>query len=296
MDRNEVGSLLVTAGLGAPNEHALISLLAINGLRISEALGANIRRTRPRARHRTLTVLRKGGKIVTIPLAPRTARAIDLAIGERFNGPIFLRTDGHRMDHHCASRIVRRVARRAGVDEPIGPHTLRHAFITAALDAGVPLRDAQEAASHADPRTTMRTTEPASPSTGTPPTSSPPTSPAPHANPNVAGRHSPAAPHSARRPRYRVRSRSNPGAQMERSDPARRGRREGKVTAELHPIGASAQVSSSASTTSALACAFDPGWNYVQVLDDRRYESCQLIGLVLGYRLKFVRMRSRIAE
>jgi integrase/recombinase XerD len=34
--------------------------------------------------------------------------------------------------------------------------TLRHAFITAALDAGVPLRDVQEAASHADPRTTMR--------------------------------------------------------------------------------------------------------------------------------------------
>ncbi len=32
----------------------------------------------------------------------------------------------------------------------------RHTFITAALDAGVPLRDVQEAASHADPRTTMR--------------------------------------------------------------------------------------------------------------------------------------------
>src|SRR6187401_3164008 len=38
----------------------------------------------------------------------------------------------------------------------IGPHSLRHSFITAALDAGVPLRDVQEAASHADPRTTMR--------------------------------------------------------------------------------------------------------------------------------------------
>jgi integrase len=33
---------------------------------------------------------------------------------------------------------------------------LRHAFITTALDAGVPLRDVQDAASHADPRTTMR--------------------------------------------------------------------------------------------------------------------------------------------
>jgi integrase len=106
--------------------------------------------------HRTLTVLRKGGKIVTIPLAPRTARSLDLAIGERIDGPIFRRADGERLDRHDASRLVRRVAKRAGIRKPISPHTLRHAFITAALDAGVALRDVQEAASHADPRTTMR--------------------------------------------------------------------------------------------------------------------------------------------
>jgi integrase/recombinase XerD len=101
-------------------------------------------------------ITRKGGKVVTIPLAPRTARAIDLAIGERAGGPIFLTSDGQRPDRHGAARIVRRVACRAGNTKPVGPHTLRHAFITAALDAGVPLRDVQEAASHADPRTTMR--------------------------------------------------------------------------------------------------------------------------------------------
>ena len=42
LDRNEVGALLVAAGLGAPAEHALISLLALNGLRVSEAIGADI--------------------------------------------------------------------------------------------------------------------------------------------------------------------------------------------------------------------------------------------------------------
>jgi integrase/recombinase XerD len=106
--------------------------------------------------HRTLVITRKGGKIATIPLAPRTAPAIDLAIGERCDGPVFLGADGRRLDRHGAARIVRRVARRAGIAKTVGPHTLRHAFITAALDAGVPLRDVQEAASHADPRTTMR--------------------------------------------------------------------------------------------------------------------------------------------
>ena len=42
LDRNELGALLVAAGLGAAVEHALISLLALNGLRVSEATGANI--------------------------------------------------------------------------------------------------------------------------------------------------------------------------------------------------------------------------------------------------------------
>jgi integrase/recombinase XerD len=69
---------------------------------------------------------------------------------------VFLRGHGQRLDRHSAGRIVRRVARRAGIIKPVGPHTQRHAFITAALDAGVSLRDVQEAASHADPRTTIR--------------------------------------------------------------------------------------------------------------------------------------------
>src|SRR6266480_3235473 len=81
-----------------------------------------------------------------------------------------------RLDRHGAGRTVRRIARRAGITQPVGPHTLRHAFITAALDAGVPLRDVQEAASHADPRTTMRYDGAPAAWTGTPPTSSPPTS------------------------------------------------------------------------------------------------------------------------
>ena len=106
--------------------------------------------------HRTLVITRKGGKVVTIPLAPRTARAIDLAVGERGEGPIFCGPDGQRLDRHGAARIVRRVAVRGGITKPVEPHTLRHAFITAALDARVPPRDVQKAASHADPRTTMR--------------------------------------------------------------------------------------------------------------------------------------------
>ena len=36
------------------------------------------------------------------------------------------------------------------------PYDLRHAFVTLSLDAGASLRDVQDAAGHADPRTTRR--------------------------------------------------------------------------------------------------------------------------------------------
>lgn len=70
---------------------------------------------------------------------------------------MFLNWDNtRRLDRHAATRIVRRLAKGAGIEKRVTPHSLRHSFITAALDAGVPLRDVQEAASHADLRTTMR--------------------------------------------------------------------------------------------------------------------------------------------
>src|SRR2546423_2759263 len=102
LDPNELGALLVAAGLGVPVEHALISLLALNGLRVSEASGAKIENLGVERGHRTLVITRKGGKVVTIPLAPRTARAIDLAVGERTGGPVFLAVGQGRVGRHHA--------------------------------------------------------------------------------------------------------------------------------------------------------------------------------------------------
>jgi integrase/recombinase XerD len=184
LDRNEVGALLVAAGLASASEHALVSLLAVNGLRVSEALGADIESLGLERGHRTLTVLRKGGKVVTIPLAPRTARAIDLAIGERVEGPIFVGRNGERLDRHAAWRIVRRLARRAGINKPVGPHTLRHAFITAALDAGVPSETCRRRQVTPTRGRRCATTGRGCPSTGAPPTSWPPSLQAPHGKPS----------------------------------------------------------------------------------------------------------------
>ena len=107
--------LLVAGSLSSARGHALSSLLAPNGLLISEAFGAEIDQLGLERGHRTLVVHRKGGKTLTIPLAPGIARAVDLAAGERFDGPIFLGHNGERMTRDAATRVVRRLARAAGV-------------------------------------------------------------------------------------------------------------------------------------------------------------------------------------
>jgi integrase/recombinase XerD len=153
LDRAELGRFLFTAERFDHAHAALAVLLGLNGLRVSEACGANIEATAFEQGHRVLRITGKGNKAALIPLVPRTARTIDLAVGERRDGPILVRHDGQRLDRRTAHRWVRSIGKRAGIGL-VRPHMLRAAFIMAALDAGVPLREVQVAARHADPRTT----------------------------------------------------------------------------------------------------------------------------------------------
>jgi site-specific recombinase XerD len=153
LDRSELGVFLFTAEQYDRDHAALAVLLGLNGLRVSEACATNVEDLGIERGHRTLRIVGKGNKPATVPLVPRTARTVDLVVGERHDGPILRRRDGHRLDRRTAHRWVRSIGKRAGLDA-VHPHMLRAAFIMAALDAGVPLRDVQIAARHADPRTT----------------------------------------------------------------------------------------------------------------------------------------------
>jgi len=176
-------------GLGPPVEHALISLLALNGLRVSEATGADIEHLGLDRGHRTLTITRKGGKVVTVPLAPRTARAIDLAVGERTDGPVFLAADRRRLDRHGAGRIVRKTARRAGIAKTVTPHTLRSSPPRLTLGSRCATSKKPPLMQIREPPCGM--TGPAAAWTGMQPTSSPPTSRAPPGNGTPTGAASP---------------------------------------------------------------------------------------------------------
>lgn len=156
LDRDELRRLLEAAERSSARDLAMVALLALNGLRVSEALTARAEDLGIERGHRVLRVTRKGGRRAMVPLAPRTAAAIDAMLAGRDTGPLFATSTGRPVDRHAAWKVVKRLARQSGITHSVSPHSFRHGFVTTALDAGVPLRDVQDAAGHRDPRTTRR--------------------------------------------------------------------------------------------------------------------------------------------
>jgi integrase/recombinase XerD len=156
LDRLELIRFLQVAQTLSVHHGALAFLLGINALRASEAAAVRIEHYADTLRgHRVLHLVGKGNKPATMPLTVPVLRVLEACRGERTEGPLVLRPmSGKPIDRRDAYRMVQRIAKAAGIRRHISPHSLRHAAITNALDAGVPLRDAQILARHADPRTT----------------------------------------------------------------------------------------------------------------------------------------------
>ena len=156
LDRLELIRFLQVAQTITVHHGALAFLLGINALRASEAAAVRIEDYAETMRgHRVLHLVGKGNKPATMPVTVPVLRVLEACRGQRAGGPLILRPlTGNPIDRRDAYRMVARIAKVARIPRHISPHSLRHAAITNALDAGVPLRDAQILARHADPRTT----------------------------------------------------------------------------------------------------------------------------------------------
>jgi integrase/recombinase XerD len=156
LDRLELIRFLQVAQTLTVHHGALAYLLGINPLRASEAAAVRIEDYQETLRgHRVLHLVGKGTKPATMPITVPVLRVLEACRGDRTTGPLILRPQsGKPIDRRDVYRMVRRIAKTADIPRHISPHSLRHAAITNALDAGVPLRDAKVLARHADPRTT----------------------------------------------------------------------------------------------------------------------------------------------
>jgi integrase/recombinase XerD len=157
LDRGELRRLLATARASGPVDGALVTLMGFLALRVTEACSVRIEDYADTERgHRVLRLIGKGNKPATIPLPGPVLQALDAAAGDRTSGYLILRRNGQPMDRRAAYDRIKTLAKKAGLPSGVHPHTLRHAAITAALDAGASLRDAQVFARHSDPRITTR--------------------------------------------------------------------------------------------------------------------------------------------
>ncbi len=160
LTRSEAFAMLDAARL-VPAHALTVGLLLLLGLRASEVAPLTIADASTDRGHRVLTVRGKGGTVHRLPLPPYVADALDRVIGDREAGPLLTAPRGGPCDRWAVTATVRKVAHACGLDpRPSGgrvtPHDLRHAMVTHALAAGSPLHRVQDAARHADPRTTRR--------------------------------------------------------------------------------------------------------------------------------------------
>ncbi|MFY1692280.1 tyrosine-type recombinase/integrase [Plantactinospora sp. WMMB782] len=169
---DEVDALLAAAeadtGPNALRNRVVLALLADLGLRVGELVSLDLADLGQERGHRSVRFVGKGGRARRRALTPGSAYAVDAYLAaratgadrpvEQLTGALLVTATGNRLDRHAVFRLVRRLARVAGIPAwaRLSPHSLRHAFATTARAEGVPLEDVQDAMGHADPRTTRR--------------------------------------------------------------------------------------------------------------------------------------------
>lgn len=137
-------------------DEAILRLLWATGARRASIVGMTFERLRSDGKTFEALLIAKGGKEVKILIRGKAADAlkrwIDVLHGGRIEkGSIWRAQTGAALDEKAIWRMLRKRARKAGVQGDVTPHMFRVAFLTinpASLDAK------QDAAGHSDPATT----------------------------------------------------------------------------------------------------------------------------------------------
>lgn len=138
-------------------DKALLRLLYLGGLRISEACGLRGRDLVSRDDAGQVTVFGKGGKTRAVLLKASVWQELEQLRPADPDRAVFRsREGGGALDPSQAHRIVKRAAQRAGLSDAVSAHWLRHAHVSHALDRGAPVHLVQATVGHASLATTSR--------------------------------------------------------------------------------------------------------------------------------------------
>ncbi len=160
LSRQQTGEMLdQTPETRSPlRDGALLELMYSAGLRVSEAVGVDVKDFD--WRECSLRVRGKGNKERVALFGEPCLRALIRYNDEERVAPaqgdaLFTNPEGGRLTARTAHRIVKRWARRAGLPPETSPHSLRHSFATHLLDGGADLKSVQQLLGHESLATTQ---------------------------------------------------------------------------------------------------------------------------------------------
>lgn len=140
-----------------PRDAALLRLLYISGMRISELCSLHWRDLKPRDDGGQFAVLGKGGKTRVILLPAAMWQRLMAIRGAAPDASLLFRTRrGGGIGVRGVHDIVKRAAKRAGMPREFSAHWFRHAHASHALDRGCPVHVLQATLGHASLTTTTR--------------------------------------------------------------------------------------------------------------------------------------------
>lgn len=160
----EVERLLMAPDVGSPlgaRDAALLEIIYATGVRVSEA--ASMDAASVDLKRREARVIGKGSKPRVVIFGKRAEQLLHAylksargkLLGRTSEAALFVNRFGDRLSVRGIQNIIKKYAKRAGLDADFHTHTLRHSFATHMLDGGADLRVVQDLLGHASPSTTQ---------------------------------------------------------------------------------------------------------------------------------------------
>jgi integrase/recombinase XerD len=156
LEESEVAKLIEAAPEG--RDRVLLKLLYVSGVRVSELCGLKWCDAIARQEGGQITVFGKRGKTRTVLLKPKSWAQLLAIRGDAGPvAPIFpSRKGGGHLDTSQVRRIVYAASKKAGLEQKVSPHWMRHAHASHALDRRAPIHLVQATLGHASVSTTGR--------------------------------------------------------------------------------------------------------------------------------------------
>lgn len=164
LNYHEIEKILSSVDLSKPEggrNRAMVEVLYSSGLRVSELVSLKMNNIYFDAGF--LRIIGKGNKERLVPIGREAMKYLKIYLEEiRVHIPVrkgsesdvFLNKRGSRLSRVTVFTVIKDLAKKAGIQKTISPHTFRHSFATHLIEGGADLRAVQEMLGHESITTT----------------------------------------------------------------------------------------------------------------------------------------------